>query len=191
MRHALPGVRIVVDHWHLVRLANQMVTEVRQRVQREQSGGRGRGTDPAWAHRRLLLRAGNTLSPRALARLQRVLASDDPTNQIGAAWGCKELLRQLLATTGPTYSRHTVAHRLHRFLAACADANMPETSRLASTVEAWWPEIEGFLELGVTNARTEGYNRVIKQVKRVGCGFRNQTHYEQRIMLHIAVTQAA
>ena len=49
----------------------------------------------------------------------------------------------------------------------------------------------GFLELGLTNARTEGYNRVIKQVKRVGCGFRNQAHYEQRIMLHIAVTQAA
>lgn len=25
----------------------------------------------------------------------------------------------------------------------------------------WWPEIEGFLELGKTNARTEGYNRVM------------------------------
>ena len=168
-----------------------MVTEVRQRVQREQHGHRGRATDPAWAHRRLLLRAGNTLSPQALARLRRLLASDDPTNQIGAAWGCKELLRQLLATTGSGYSRHTVAHRLHRFLVACADADMPETTRLASTIETWSTEIEGFLELGVTNAPTEGYNRVIKQVKRVGCGFRNQTHYEQRIMLHIAVTQAA
>jgi transposase len=191
IRRSLPAARIVVDHWHLVRLANQMVTDVRQRAQREQHDRRGRKADPAWAHRRLLLRAGNALSPRALARLRRVLASDDPTNEIGAAWGCKELLRQLLATTRPAYSRHLVAHRLHRFLAACADANMPETTRLATTVEAWWTEIEGFLELGVTNARTEGYNRVIKQVKRVGCGFRNQTHYEQRIMLHIAVTQAA
>jgi transposase len=140
-------------------------------VQRETHQRRGRATDPAWAHRRLLLRAGDTLSPRALSRLQRVLDSDDPTNQIGAAWGAKELLRQLLATTGPAYSRHQVAHRLHRFLAACADANMPETRRLAATVETWWPAIEGFLELGLTNARTEGYNRVIKQVKRVGCGF--------------------
>jgi hypothetical protein len=36
----------------------------------------------------------------------------------------------------------------------------------------WSPEIEGFLQLGNTNARTEGYNRVIKQIKRVACGFR-------------------
>jgi hypothetical protein len=34
------------------------------------------------------------------------------------------------------------------------------------------PEIEGFLALGVTNARTEGHNSVIEQVKRVACGFR-------------------
>ena len=31
VRAALPGVQIAVDHWHLVPLANDMVTEVRQR----------------------------------------------------------------------------------------------------------------------------------------------------------------
>jgi transposase len=57
----LPQATIVVDHWHLVRLANQMLTEVRQRVAREQLHRRGRKVDPAWAHRRLLLRAGDIL----------------------------------------------------------------------------------------------------------------------------------
>lgn len=38
IRRALPQATIVVDHWHLVRLANQVVTEVRQRVAREQPG---------------------------------------------------------------------------------------------------------------------------------------------------------
>ena len=52
-------------------------------------------------------------------------------------------------------------------------------------------QIDGFLELGVTNARTEGHNRVIKQVKRVACGFRNQANYERRIMLHSAARRAA
>jgi transposase len=55
----------------------------------------------------------------------------------------------------------------------------------------WWPEIEGFLELGVTNAGTEGHNRVIKQIKRVGCGFRNQDNCQRRIMLHDAARVAA
>ena len=68
---------------------------------------------------------------------------------------------------------------------------MAEPTRLAATIDKWWPEIEGFLALGVTNARTEGYNRVIKQIKRVACGFRNQANYERRIMLHSAALRAA
>ena len=63
---------------------------------------------------------------------------------------------------------------------------MPETTRLAETVSTWWPAIEAFLRLRVTNARTEGSNRVIKQLKRVGCGYRNQDDYERPIVLHVA-----
>src|SRR5215213_4965480 len=87
IRAALPRARIAVDKWHLVRLANDMVTEVRQRVTREQHGHRGTLEQPAWVHRRMLLTAGDRLSARQLARLRAVLASDDPTGEIGAAWG--------------------------------------------------------------------------------------------------------
>jgi transposase len=41
----------------------------------------------------------------------------------------------------------------------------------------------------VTNARTEGFNRIIKQTKRVGCGYRNMINYQRRILSHIAVTR--
>ena len=192
IRRALPGARIVVDHFHLVMLANQMVTDVRQRVSRDRHGRRGRKADPSWANRQLLLRAGDRFGDKARARLDALFATDDPTGEIAAAWQCKELLRRLLAAHGPTlHSRHRTAHHLTRFLTACADAGLEETTRLATTVERWWPEIEGFLELGITNARTEGHNRVIKQIKRVGCGFRNQANYERRIMLHSATRRAA
>ena len=70
-------------------------------------------------------------------------------------------------------------------------ADTPETTRLAATIQAWWPEITAFLRLRVTNARTEGTNRVIKQIKRTGCGYRNQTNYERRIVLHVAAKNAA
>ncbi len=59
------------------------VTQVRQRVVRDHKSRRGRGIDPAWTNRRLLLRAGNTLSPRALARLTATLRADDPTDAAG------------------------------------------------------------------------------------------------------------
>ena len=68
---------------------------------------------------------------------------------------------------------------------------MYETTRLATTIDRWWPEVLAFLETRITNARTEGYNRVIKQIKRTGCGYRNQANYERRIVLHIAAKQAA
>jgi transposase len=186
IRRLAPQATLVVDHWHLVRLANQAVTEVRQRVAREQLGRRGRKVDPAWAHRRLLLAAGDRLSARGLARLRQVLAVDDPSNEIGAAWGVKELLRQLLASPTP----HDARHRLFRFYDAVLAADMPETTRLAETISTWWPAIEAFLRLRITNARTEGSNRVIKQLKRVGCGYRNQANYERRIVLHVAAKSA-
>jgi transposase len=67
---------------------------------------------------------------------------------------------------------------------------MDETTRLATTIETWWPAIQVALTEQVTNARTEGFNRIIKQVKRVGCGFRNVDNYQRRIMAHIAVTRS-
>jgi transposase len=187
VRRLLPQATVVVDHWHLVRLANQMVTEVRQRVAREHLGRRGRKNDPAWAHRRLLLAAGNRLGLHGLARLRAIFAADDPTQELAAAWGVKELLRQLLAAPSAPDARH----RLTRFYEAVVTADMAETTRLAETISTWWPEIEAFLRLRVTNARTEGGNRVIKQLKRVGCGYRNQGNYERRILLHIAAKNAA
>jgi transposase len=186
IRAGLPRARIAVDKWHLVRLANEAVTEVRQRVTREQHGHRGTHEQPAWVHRRMLLTAGDRLSARQRARLRAVLASDDPTNEIGAAWAVKERLRMLLAQT----DRDRIRDALWRFYDAAAAADMPETTRLASTIEAWWPAILVALTEDVTNARTEGFNRIIKQTKRVGCGFRNMDNYQRRIMSHIALTRA-
>ena len=66
----------------------------------------------------------------------------------------------------------------------CADAQIPELTTLAETIETWWPAIEVFLTTGLTNARTEGTNRLIKQVKRAACGFRNRENYRRRVRLH-------
>jgi hypothetical protein len=46
------------------------------------------------------------------------------------------------------------------------DAHLPEAARLAKTVESWWPAILIAPSHDVSNARTYGFNRVIKQAKR-------------------------
>ena len=41
-----------------------------------------------------------------------------------------------------------------------------------------------FLHTGLTNARTKGHNRLVKQVKHVACGFRNSENSRRRIRIH-------
>jgi transposase len=185
IRAALPRARIAVDKWHLVALANQMLTGVRQRVTRERLGRRGRATDRVWANRRLLLTGYENLSDKQRARFKATLAVEDSTNEIAAAHAVKERLRLLLGESDPVWIRR----RLFDFHDAAAAAHMPETTRLATTIDTWWPAILVSLTESVTNARTEGYNRVIKQVKRVGCGYRNMDNYQRRILTHSALTR--
>jgi transposase len=187
LRAHLPAAALSVDAFHLVKLANDMVTAARQRVIREQKGRRGRLEDPAWVNRRLLLRAGNTLSSRALARLRATLQTDDPTDEIGAAWGVKEQLRTLLAS-GSLAEAQEQKMRLGAFVLA---ADMPETDRLWVTITAWWDTIEVLIVTGVTNARTEAANTGIKQIKRTGRGYRNAGNYRARILLASAARTAA
>jgi transposase len=185
IRAALPDAKIAVDRWHLVALANQMVTEVRQRLTRDLLCRRGTVADPVWVNRRLLLTAAEHLSPKQWARLHRMLDNHDPTNEIGAAWGVKERLRMLLAESEPSKIRR----RLAAFSDAAIDAQLPEATRLAETIQTWWPAILVALTEDASNARTEGFNRIIKQTKRVGCGYRNMINYQRRILSHIAVTR--
>jgi transposase len=185
IRAALPNALIAVDGWHLVALANQAVTEVRQRVTRDLLGRRGTVADPVWVNRRLLLTGADHLSVKQWRRLEAMLDRCDPTKEIGAAWGVKERLRLLLKEREPSKIRR----RLADFYDAAIDAAMPETTRLAKTIETWWPAILVALTHDVSNARTEGFNRIIKQTKRVGCGYRNMINYQRRILSHIAVTR--
>jgi transposase len=183
----LPNAQISVDAFHLVQLANLMVTRVRQRLVREREQRRGRLIDPAWANRRLLLRGYDTLSVRARARLESVFATNDPTDELSAAWGVKEQLRRLLKSATVEQTRH------QKMILGCyvLAADMDETWRLWHTIDTWWPEIEVLIEHRVTNARTEAANTGIKHIKRTGRGYRNPTHYQARILLTSAARRAA
>ncbi len=94
----LPNATIAVDPFHLVQLGNLCVTRVRQRLVQDLHHRRGRKINPAWTHQMLLLRGYDTLSTRGRDRLDHVPATDDPTEELSAAWGLKEALRLILAS---------------------------------------------------------------------------------------------
>nr|WP_245349075.1 ISL3 family transposase [Brachybacterium fresconis] len=187
LRTYLPRAAVSVDKFHLVKLGNDMVTTIRQRLARTHRGRRGRKDDPAWAHRMLLLRGGDTLTPRAWERLEDVFRTDDPTDELSAAWGIKEQLRRLLATD--TLAQAWDERMRMGYFAQIA--NMPEATKLYDTVVAWWDAIEVLIVTGATTARVEAANTGIKNIKRTGRGFRNAENYRMRILLTSAARTVA
>ena len=183
VRRALPGAVVVADRFHLVALANTMITDVRQRVTREHLGRRGRKTDLAWRSRRKLLMAAEKLDPDVLHQLRQDLQATGISGQhILDAHAVKEALRELLGLSGTNPARSTIAHRLFRFYQLAADADhSPEITRLATTITTWWPAIEAAILTGHSNARSEGYNRIAKHTARDAFGFRNVTNHRLRV----------
>jgi transposase len=188
VERALPHAVIVVDHFHLVRLANQAVTKVRQRVTRQVLGRRGTSRDPAWANRRRLLRARERLTPEQFTRMWDEIQAQEATGELLAAWIAKEELRYLLSLARHYAPRSEISSRLFAFYDWCARADVPEVTRLARTIEAWWPQVLAFIDTGITNARTEATNRMIKDAARIAFGFRNLHNQRRRVRLHCKKT---
>jgi hypothetical protein len=190
VRRYLPHATLIVDRFHVVQLANDMVAEVRRRVTTVLRGRRGRDSDPEWKIRNLLRRNRENLTGRQLAKLWNTLVDLSESGQtILAAWIAKEELRALLALAGTHPDRTVIAHRLPRFYTWCADAAVPELERLATTVSTWWPCIEALLHTGITNGGSEGHNRIVKLDARNAFGYRNPAN--QRLRTRCATTRRA
>lgn len=185
VRRLLPNARIVVDHFHLIRLANQVVTEVRQRTQQHVTGHRGRTGDPLYGIRRLLLRGRERLEARHWARLQAAFdhPDGDRWDEVASAWVAKELLRDLYAAPTPREAHR----RLKAFYDWTDDVAVDEVDRLARTVRRWETEILAYHHRRISNGRTEAANLIVEKLRRDAHGFRNFRNYRLRLLLHHGV----
>jgi transposase len=182
VRLALPHATIVVDHFHVVQLANHAVTELRRRLAWAYRDRRGRKGDPEWDARRALLRNHEDLNPTQEAKLIDTLTrlGEHGVTLLGA-WIIKEKLRDLLRLARTQPDPEQVRAGLYEFHDWCAMSGQPELHRLATTIERWWPAIRAFIATGITNAVSEGLNRVIKLEARKAYGFRNPANQRLRI----------
>ena len=180
-RLALPNAVVVVDRFHLVALANRAVTEYRRELAWARRGRRGRKIDPEWAQRNRLLRAAETLTIDEASKMHDAMRQADPSGGLEKCWQGKEMLRRLLALAGTNPDRTLIWNRLTDFYTHCADSEIAQLRRLAWTVYAWQPSIIEGLITGISNGRTEGYNRIVKHVGRIAFGFRNTENQKRRI----------
>jgi len=193
IRTALPQATVVVDCCHIVQLAQRHLADLRRRLTWKHHGRRARKGDPVYTVRKLLRRNKEDLTQAQLDLLKTELTQMGTYGrQIHDAWQAKELLRDLLrlafkhARTTPDRSALSTAR--FRFQSFCADRpHLPELVTLAETVDQWWDGIEAYVTTGISNAASEGNNRVIKLEARQAYGFRNRAN--QRLRARCATTR--
>ena len=183
----LPNAVRVVDHFHAIQLANTAIDDCRRRVQQEQLGHRGRKGDPLYRGRRVFLTGYERLSDDRLAWMFELLAAEDPHGELGAAIMAKDLLREIYAAVDVAHARC----RLVVFLQHCADADVPELTRLAHTIDRWRPEILAHHTCGGTsNSRVENVHMLAEKIRRNSHGFTNHTNYRRRLIGRLGIKWA-
>ena len=178
---ALPQARQIADPFHVVRLANSTVDDVRRRVQNETTGGRGTKHDPLYRIRRLLLRAAERVTVRGEAKLRGLLAAGDPRGEVRDAWHAKETLRGIYRIPDHNTALETL-DELSRDLRD--EAFSPELNKLGRTLRQWRTQIANWHRSRVTNGPTEAANNLAKLIKRVSFGITNFDHYRTRVLLY-------
>lgn len=90
----------------------------------------------------------------------------------------KEAMHRLYNIKGKNFAGKV----LTRLTDQMALSKIPEVRTLRETLHKWREEILQFFENGLTNGRTEGFNRVGKLIQRNAYGFRNFENYRRRLI---------
>ena len=170
----------VADPFHVTRLANRCLDQVRRRVQQQTLGHRGRKADPLYRIRKLMVSGAERLDERGLDRMLLGIRLGDPDDEVLGAWLAKESVRDVYLAGHIEDAELLIA----KAITGCLEDPVPEVRALGRTLARWRTEILNRHRTGASNGPTEGLNLLVKKVKRAGHGFRSFANYRLRILLH-------
>lgn len=157
----LPQAQIVIDKFHVVRMANECLEKVRKDLRAELDPNQRRGL----RHDRFIL-----LKREAdLIGLERITLDSWTRNfpALGAAYRAKENFFAMYdALTGDEATGH-----FRSWEASLADDIKEAFFPLTRAVNNWLPEIMNYFEFQVTTAYTESLNNLIRTIDRMGRGY--------------------
>lgn len=147
-------------------------------------GHRGRKTDPLYRVRRVLLTADERLTEDRYQWMKKLLDTGDPHGEVGATWVGKELLRDVFSAVDEAHARR----RMITFYTFCADADVPELSRLARTISRWAELIFAYHRTDrASNGRVENVHMLAEKIRRTAHGFTNTDNYRRRLIGRLGI----
>ena len=157
----LPQARIVVDRFHIQRMANDAVEKLRKRLRRDLSA---RQRLKLKDERFLLLKRQHDLDAAAMSRM---LAWFQQFPLLGEAHALKEGFLSIWDQK----DRPGAEAACERWVGNITPELAPVFKDLTTAVRNWHDEIFAFFEQPITNAYTESVNRLAKDMNRMGRGY--------------------
>ncbi|MEB3751995.1 hypothetical protein EP10_002867 [Geobacillus icigianus] len=164
VRALFPSASIVIDKYHVV----QKVTQALDQARKECS--------PLKKARYLLLKGCEKLRKDQRLRLDDIL-EEYPVLSI--AYDLKELFRDFYRTDGYNEAKE----RLEEWIQLAKQSPFASFQEAANTLERWKEPILSYFLCPYTNARIEGTNHKIKNIKRRAYGYRNRERFRLRVFL--------
>jgi transposase len=161
VRARAPQAEIVFDPFHVVKLANEAVHDVRRTEARQRKGSDE--ADVLKGSRWALLKAPENLTRKERLRLSSVATLNQ---RVYRAYLLKEELRALYWCSARRASDH-----LDSWLAWASRSKLRPFVKLARTVRAHRDGILAAIDLGLSNGRMEGLNNKVGMLKHRAYGF--------------------
>ncbi len=165
-KELFPNARIIADRFHVIRLFNNILNNYRKLAT---------GDVRKNPIRKLLLKKNRDLEPYVRRVLERWLEENPLVKEV---YYFKESMHRFYRIKGKNFARKI----LIKITDQMAFSKIPEIKSLRNTIHSWRNEILQFFENGLTNGRTEGFNRVAKLIQRNAYGFRNFENYRRRLI---------
>jgi transposase len=175
-------VTVVMDPFHVVRLAGHGLELCRRRVQQQTLGHRGRAGDPLYSARRTLSPGADLLTEKQQQRISALFA-DDAHLQVEATWGVYQAMIGAYRDPDRT-SGKTKMQKLIDTLSAAVPAALVEIRTLGRTLKQRATDVLAYFDRpGTSNGPTEAINGRLEHLRGSALGFRNPTNYIARSLL--------
>ncbi len=175
-------VTVVMDPFHVVRLAGQSLELCRRRVQQQTLGHRGRAGDPLYSARRTLSTGADLLTDKQRQRISALFA-DEAHLQVEATWGVYQAMVAAYRDADRT-SGKTKMQTLIDTLSAGVPAALVEVRTLGRTLKQRAADVLAYFDRpGTSNGPTEAINGRLEHLRGSALGFRNLTNYVARSLL--------
>jgi len=161
VREVLPGARIVIDKFHIVRMANVALEQVRKSLRASLKPKERR----TLMHDRFILLKRN----RDLSDERRLSLSGWLNNyaDLGAAYDLKEQFYGIWEAS----SRSEAERRYDHWRGHIPESLRVSFQPIVTAVTNWHAEVFTYFEYPITNAYTESLNNLIRVANRVGRGY--------------------